>query len=87
MISRVNDDFRDCFYHLPKAIQSSARKAYRLWQQNSAHPGLQFKRIHGSEPLYSVRVALGWHALGLLDANTITWFWIGSHADYDRLVR
>ncbi len=25
-------------------------------------------------------------ALGLLEADTITWFWIGSHADYERLL-
>ena len=87
MISRISHDFRECFSRLPTAIQSSARKAYRLWQQNPAHPGLQFKRIHGSEPLYAVRVALGWRALGMLEADTITWFWIGSHSDYDRLIR
>ena len=87
MNSHTNDEFRDCFRRLPPAIQTSARKAYQLWRQNPAHPSLQFKRIHGTEPLYSVRVALGWRVLGLLDDDTITWFWIGSHAEYDRLIR
>lgn len=87
MNSRINDEFRDRFRRLPPAIQSSARKAYQLWRQNSAHPSLQFKRIHGSEPIDSIRVALGWRALGLLDDDAITWFWIGSHADYDRRIR
>jgi hypothetical protein len=46
-----------------------------------------FKRIHASEPLYSARVSLGWRVVGLLQGDTMHWFWIGSHADYDRLLR
>lgn len=34
----------------------------------------------------SVRVALGYRALGVVRGKDILWFWIGSHADYDRLV-
>ena len=37
--------------------------------------------------VYSVRVTLGFRALGLLEGEEITWFWIGSHADYDRLLK
>lgn len=51
------------------------------------HPSLQFKCVHQTEPLYSVRIGLGWRALGLLEDDTIAWFWIGSHADYDRLIK
>lgn len=51
------------------------------------HPSLQFERVHQTEPLYSVRIGLGWRALGLLEDDTIAWFWIGSHADYDRLIK
>jgi hypothetical protein len=47
---------------------------------------VQFKQIHGREALYSVRVGLGWRALGLLEGDTMTWFWIGSHAEYDSLI-
>ena len=32
------------------------------------------------------RIGRGWRALGLLESVTFTWFWIGSHADYDRLL-
>jgi hypothetical protein len=31
-------------------------------------------------------VTLGYRALGLLEDEEITWFWIGRHADYDRLL-
>lgn len=86
MKSQVNEDFRKCYARLPAEVQEQARRAYRMWRDNPSHPGLQFKRIHGYESVYSVRVGLGWRALGLLEGDTITWFWIGSHAEYDKLI-
>jgi hypothetical protein len=47
---------------------------------------LHFKRVHATEPLYSVRVGLHWRVLGLLEDDTITWFWIGSHSEYDKII-
>jgi hypothetical protein len=85
--SRVTEDFFSLFSKLPQNVRESARKSYRLWKENPAHPSLHFKRIHGREPLYSVRIGRGWRALGLLEDDTVTWFWIGSHAEYDRLIR
>jgi hypothetical protein len=87
MNSQVTEDFLARFARLPEPVKAQARKAYRLWRENPSHPGLHFKRIHGYEALYSVRLGLGWRALGLLEGNTITWFWIGSHAEYDQLIR
>jgi hypothetical protein len=42
--------------------------------------------VSDKEPVYSARVSLGWRALGLLEGDTVTWFWIGSHADYEKLL-
>jgi len=61
-------------------------EAYALIPDIPAHPSLNFERIHAYEPLYSVRVTRGYRALGLLDGDEITWFWIGTHAGYDRLL-
>jgi hypothetical protein len=85
--SQLTDDFLACFAKLPDAVKEQARKAYRLWRNNTHHPSLQFKKIHNHESLYSIRVSRGWRALGLLEGNTISWFWIGSHADYDKLIK
>jgi hypothetical protein len=85
--SRVTDDFVACFARLPDAVKAQARKSYLIWRSNPTHPGLHFKRIHGGVNLYAVRVSLGWRALGLLEGDTIHWFWIGSHADYDKLLK
>lgn len=86
MNSIVTADFIDCFARLPPEVQEQARRAHLIWRANPWHPGLRFKPIRGHEALYSVRIGLGWRALGRLDGNTVTWFWIGSHADYDRLI-
>ena len=86
MNSQVTGDFLACFAKLPDAVKALPRKSYRLWRDNPSHPSLHFKRIHRTEPLFSVRVGLGWRALGLLEGDTLSWFWIGSHADYDRLI-
>jgi hypothetical protein len=87
MRSLLTDDFMVCFRALPDAVKDQARKQYRLWRANPYHPSLHFKRVHPTEPLYSVRIGLGWRALGLVAEDNITWFWIGSHAEYNRLVQ
>jgi hypothetical protein len=84
--SRLTEDFLACYSRLPAAVRQHARRAYRLWRADPSHPGLQFKRVHASEPIFSARVGIGWRALGRLDGETVTWFWIGSHAEYDSLI-
>jgi hypothetical protein len=84
--SQLTESFLACYSRLPKEIREQARRAYRLWLANPAHPGVQFKRVHANEPIFSARVGLGWRALGLLEGNTVSWFWIGSHAEYDAIL-
>lgn len=48
-------------------------------------PSLQFRQVHPSGPIYSASVGLGYRALGVREGDVVIWFWIGSHADYDRL--
>lgn len=77
--------FHKLFEQLPVHVQKQAREAYQLFKQNPYHPGLHFKRIDPQSPIYSVRISLGYRAVGRYEGDTIIWFWIGSHADYDRL--
>jgi hypothetical protein len=85
--SRVTEDFIACFRQLPDEIKDLARKNYRLWRNNPSHPSLQFKRVNKKEPIYSVRVGIGYRALGLWEGDTVSWFWIGTHAKYDELIQ
>ncbi len=85
MKSYLTEDFITCFGNLPDTIKQRARKNYKLWKKDNSHPSLRFKRVHTKEAIYSVRVGT-WRALGLMGDNVITWFWIGTHADYDKLL-
>jgi hypothetical protein len=68
---------------LPEAIRRLADKNFELLKSDPHHPSLHFKKI---DRLWSVRVGAHYRALGLDAADSIVWFWIGSHADYDKLV-
>jgi len=85
--SELTPDYLACFARLPERIRRQARKNYRLWKRDPAHPSLDFKRVGKKSPIYSVRVGIGWRALGLRQGDTVVWFWIGSHAEYDRRVQ
>lgn len=87
MRSRTTQRFRRAFALLPKGIKAQARRAYRRFRKDPKHPSLQFKRIHPRKPVYSVRIGLGYRAVGAREGDEIAWYWIGSHAEYDNLIR
>jgi hypothetical protein len=74
------------FGKLPADVQQSAKRAYVLFQRDPAHPSLQFKRLRDERQTYSIRIGLGYRALGIKIDETLVWYWIGPHAEYDRLV-
>ncbi len=86
MKSYTTHQFRQLFASLPRHVQHQARQTYRIFRQNVTHPGLRFKRVRDAPPIYSARVGIGYRVVGVLDGDTIAWFWIGSHASYDRLL-
>ena len=86
MKSRTTRRFRSAFARLPKQIQAQAREAYRLFSTNPQHPSLRFKRVHPTDPIYSVRITRSYRALGVQVGDEVVWFWIGSHDDYERLI-
>jgi len=57
MKSRTTRRFRKAFGKLPEEIQTQAREAYRAFSGNPQHPSLRFKRVHSTDPIYSVRIA------------------------------
>ncbi len=86
MRSHINAAFRASFRLLPRDVQHQARSAYRLFQQDPRHPGLHFRRVHAQLPIYSARVGIHYRALGVIRDQDIIWFWVGAHAEYDRIV-
>lgn len=68
---------------LPTHIQALADKQFELLKANPQHPSLHFKRVLR---FHSVRVGAHYRALAVDVADGVLWFWIGIHADYDRLI-
>jgi hypothetical protein len=86
VISKASSKFWRAYERLPTPVQAKAREAYALWLENPRHPSLQFKKVHDRYDIFSARVDLHWRALCVKDADEFIWFWIGTHADYDRIL-
>jgi hypothetical protein len=75
--------FWEKYHILSPVVRAGARKAYRLWTENPFHPSLHFKCINNKEDIWSVRVTRSHRALGVVSGDTVTWFWIGDHDEYE----
>ena len=87
MNSVTTDWFWSRYSALPARVKEQAREAYTLFASDPYHPSLHFKRIHSTRPIFSVRIGMHYRAVGTVSGSEVTWFWIGSHADYDALLR
>ena len=86
MKSSTTTEFRKLFADLPEQVQQQTRAAYRQFKENPSHPSLRFKKVHPDLPIYSARISKNYRAVGQLDGDTAIWFWVGSHADYDKFL-
>ena len=69
---------------VPLDARAQAREAYRLFTTNAAHPSLSFERLRSDPESWAVRVSRNYRAVGRKHQDTIVWYWIGTHADFDR---
>ncbi len=81
MKSLTTADFWKAYAKLSPDIKEQARKAYKLWKENSLHPSLHFKKV--SKNLWSARVSGGYRALALKKGDDYYWIWIGDHDEYE----
>jgi hypothetical protein len=79
----ASPQFWRLYRQLSPEVRDLADKNFQLLKADSKHPSLHFKKIGR---LWSVRVGAHYRALGLDKAEGVVWFWIGSHADYDKLL-
>lgn len=84
MTHKATPQFWQCYEALSFDVRHLADKQFALLKSNADHPSLHLKRI-GS--LWSVRVTIDYRALAIEKSDSLVWFWIGSHQDYDRLIR
>jgi len=75
--------FWQAYQRLPAEVRELVNKNYELLKQNPQHPSLHFKKMGR---LWSVGVGRSYRALAVQDGDDLVWFWIGSHADHDRLI-
>ena len=83
MTHYTSPEFWELLDDLPEEIQRRARRGFELLKANPRHPSLRFKKVG---PYWSVRVGRGYRALGIDAEGGILWGWIGTHADYDKLL-
>jgi hypothetical protein len=87
MKSRATSRFWKCFDSLPLEIQDLAEKNYGLWQIDPKHSSLHYKRLQGEGNRFSIRVGIRYRAIGWeLPDGGVEWVWIGTHAEYERLI-
>ena len=79
----ANPDFWACYKKLPLSIQELADKNFKLLKENSNHPSLHLKKI---DHFWSVRIGIKYRALAAEINEGLIWFWIGTHAEYDKLI-
>jgi hypothetical protein len=84
MKHRATPRFWACYDRLPEEIQQLADRCYQLLLQDPRHPSLHFKRVG---QFWSVRVGLYYRALAIEEDSVPVWVWIGTHAEYDQLLR
>ena len=84
MTLRTTPQFWELYGNLPDHIKQLADKNFVLLKEDPKHPSLHFKKI---ENMWSVRVGAHYRALGFDHDGKILWFWIGSHNEYDRMIR
>lgn len=81
---RATDRFWRRFNTLPEAVQDVAKKNFDLLRHNPSHPSLHFKKV---ENFWSVRAGLRHRALAVEDGKDFIWVWIGTHDDYQRMLK
>jgi mRNA-degrading endonuclease RelE of RelBE toxin-antitoxin system len=87
MRSHATRSFWRALERLPAHVRRQAREAYRRFEQDPYHRSLHFKLVGGGQPIYSARIGLHYRALGIMEGEEIVWFWIGSHTEYDQILR
>jgi len=87
MNSRTTERFWKCYAELPIAIKKRAKKAYKQFQEDPYYPSLHFKQVHSTRPIFSVRITKDYRAVGIIQEEDIIWFWIGTHSEYNNLLK
>ena len=84
MTHRASRRFWECYARLPAEVRALADETFQLLKTAPDYPSLHFKK---AGRFRSVRVGIHYRALAVQEGDDVVWFWIGHHAEYDRLLR
>jgi hypothetical protein len=80
---KTASSFWACYEKLPQEVQRLADKNFNLLKTDSTHSSLQFKKVG---KVWSARVGSHYRAVAAPIKGGFLWVWIGTHADYDKLI-
>ncbi len=76
--------FWSLFNRLPENLRKKAKRNFDLLKKDPLHPSLHFKKVGN---FWSVRVGINHRALAIKDGQDFIWVWIGSHTEYEQMIR
>jgi len=79
----ASPEFWQSYRALPVAVQRLADRCYEQLSRDPRHPSLHLKKVGR---FYSARVGIRYRAVGIEAPDGIVWFWIGPHAEYDKII-
>lgn len=85
--SKATPEFWGLYHSLPKEAQKLAREKYELWLGNASHTSLGFRKVKGSDDIWRVSIGDHYRAVCVKVELEYRWFWIGSHEEYNGLLR
>ena len=79
----IDDDFWDAYVELPLNVQRRIPQKFQLLRQNPRHPSLRFKKVGD---FWAIRLSRDYRALAREEEGDFIWFWVGTHAEYERRI-
>jgi hypothetical protein len=84
LVHKTLPSFWSCYHALPEEVRRRADKQYELLANDPTHPSVQLKPVG---KFWSARVTEAYRALCVRDEITLIWFWVGTHDEYERLLK
>ena len=83
MKHKTSFSFWESYGKLSLEIKKLADKNFQLLKKDFSHSSLQFKKVG---KVWSARVGLNYSAVATQIECGFLWIWIGTHAEYDKLL-
>ena len=81
---RTTKRFWKCLEKLPESVQKVSKQNFQLLKTNPWHPSLHFKKVG---KFWSARAGINHRALAVEDGEDYIWVWIGTHDEYERMLK